>query len=251
MSMTVNQGLYNSYAAQNIDAGKKKEEAGNRVKEAGVRKPGSEVKQPQLSRAAQKLLKKLRNTYGDMDFMVADFKNADEAKAVLSRGTKEVSVLFSSEELEKMASDEKYEKEYMDRVQDALRMSDEINKKFGFESAFGKNGSDCQITKIGISFNSDGTMSFFAELEKTGASQRERIEKTQEEKRTQRREDAKKAETEKLKELLEGKTDHDVRRTTVQADSMEELLDKIREVDWNTIQTENGPEAGRKFDLSI
>lgn len=249
MSMTVNHSLYNSYAAQNTDADMKKKETESRTKE--VRKQESEVKQPQLSQAAQKLLEKLRNTYSDMDFMVADFKNADEAKAALSRGTKEVSVLFSSEELEKMASSEKYEKEYMHRVQGALRMSDEINKKFGFESAFGKDGSNIEITRIGISFNSDGTTSFFAELEKSSASQRERIEKTQEEKRTQKKEDAKKAEKEKQKERLEGKSDHDVKRTTVQADSMEELLEKIRTVDWNRIKAGNEPETGRKFDFSI
>lgn len=245
MSMTVNHSLYNSYAAQNADADMKKKETDSRTKAAGAQKQESEVRQPQLSQAAQKLLEKLRNTYGNMDFMVADYKNAEEAKAALSRGTKEVSVLFSSEELEKMASDEKYEKEYMDRVQGALRMSEEINKKFGFESAFGKNGGE--ITKIGISFNADGTTSFFAELEKSSASQREHIEKVQEEKRTQRKEDAKKAE----KERLEGKADNDVKRTSVQADSMEELLKKIQKVDWNTIQTGNEPEVGRKFDFSI
>ncbi len=249
MSMTVNHGLYNSYAAQNTDADIKKKETESRTKE--VRRQESEVKQPQLSQAAQKLLEKLRNTYSDMDFMVADFKNADEAKAALSRGTKEVSVLFSSEELEKMASSEKYEKEYMHRVQGALRMSDEINKKFGFESAFGKDGSNIEITRIGISFNSDGTTSFFAELEKSSASQRERIEKAQEEKRTQKKEDAKKAEKEKQKERLEGRSDQDVKRTTVQADSMEELLEKIQTVDWNRIKAGNEPETGRKFDFSI
>ena len=101
MSMTVNQGLYSNYAAQNADAGMKKKEAGSRTKAAGVQ---SDVKQPQLSKGAQKLLEKLRNTYGNMDFMVADYKSAEEAQSVLSRGTKEVSVLFSSEELEKLAS---------------------------------------------------------------------------------------------------------------------------------------------------
>lgn len=209
------------------------------------------VGETQLSKKAQALLKKLRKTYGDIDFFVADFKNAEEAKAALSRGTKKVSVLFSSEELEKMASDERYEKECMDRVQGALRMSDEINRKYGFESAFGKDSGNGEITKIGISFNSDGTTSFFAELEKSSASQRERIEKTREERRAQRKEDAKKAEREKQKERLEGKADYDVKRTTVQADSMEELLEKIRNVDWNIIQTGNESEVGRKFDFSI
>ena len=52
--------------------------------------------------------------------MVADFDKGDNAKDILSRGTKEVSVIFSSSELEKMASGEKYEKEYMERIQGAL-----------------------------------------------------------------------------------------------------------------------------------
>ncbi len=80
-----------------------------------------------LSKGAQVLLEKLRKSYSDMDFMVADFDKGDNAKDILSRGTKEVSVIFSSSELENMASDEKYEKEYMERVQGALRMSEQIN----------------------------------------------------------------------------------------------------------------------------
>ncbi len=122
-----------------------------------------------LSKGAQALLEKLRKSYSDMDFMVADFDKGDNAKDILSRGTKEVSVIFSSSELEKMASDEKYEKEYMERVQGALRMSEQINREFGFTSAFGEKSGNSEINKIGISFNSDGTTSFFAELEKSSA----------------------------------------------------------------------------------
>ena len=65
-------------------------------------------------------------------------------------------------------------------------MSDEINAQFGFERTFGKtNGNadtDTKITKFGISFNSDGTTTFFAELEKSSASQKEYLEKLQEKK---------------------------------------------------------------------
>lgn len=236
MSMTVNNSLYSNYA----DTGMKKSEAPAKTR-AEETKTKNETGQPQLSKAAQKLLEKLRNTYSDMDFMVADFQNAEEAKAAIARGTKEVSVLFSSEELEKMASDEKCEKEYMDRVKGALRMSDEINRQFGFESAFGKN-SGTEITKIGISFNADGTSSLFAELEKSSANQKEHIQKMQEEKRAEKKEDAK-----KQKERLEGS----VKRTIVQADSMEELLKKIRETDWSKIRPENEIQAGGKFDFSI
>ncbi len=199
-----------------------------------------------LSKGAQALLEKLRKSYGDMDFMVADFDKGDNAKDILSRGTKEVSVIFSSSELEKMASDEKYEKEYMERVQGALRMSEQINREFGFTSAFGEKSGSSEINKIGISFNSDGTTSFFAELEKSSARQREHIEKVREEKRAARKEQE--------KERLENRylrEDTGVKRTVIQAGSMEELLEKIRSVDWDSVKAENRPQSGGRFDFTI
>ena len=199
-----------------------------------------------LSKGAQALLEKLRKSYSDMDFMVADFDKGDNAKDILSRGTKEVSVIFSSSELEKMASDEKYEEEYMERVQGALRMSEQINREFGFTSAFGEKSGSSEINKIGISFNSDGTTSFFAELEKSSARQREHIEKVREEKRAARKEQE--------KERLENRylrEDTGVKRTVIQAGSMEELLEKIRSVDWDSVKAENRPQSGGRFDFTI
>ncbi|MBD5512830.1 MAG: hypothetical protein HDR08_16535 [Lachnospiraceae bacterium] len=117
----------------------------------------------------------------------------------------------------------------MKAMEGAVRMSRQINEQFGFESALDGNG--VKMTKFGISFNEDGTTSFFAELEKNSAAQREYIEKHQEEKRTQKKEEAKKI--------------------TVQADSEEELMEKIRKASRNTIYAENEPEAGRRFDFSI
>lgn len=227
---------YNSTVQQN------QQETVKKTREAENVQKTDKAKQPQLSKAAQNLLEKLRKNYSNMDFMIADFDNAEEAKEVLSRGTKEVSVLFSSEELEKMAADEKYEKEYMDRVQGALRMSDEINKKYGYESAFGKDFEKGEITKIGISFNKDGTMTYFAELEKSSNQQRERIEKTRE----------KRAEEKKAAERKEkaDRSNVPVKKTIVQATSEEELLDKINEIDWSKIKEERKQE-GDKFDYLI
>lgn len=57
----------------------------------------------------------------------------------------------------------------MHSIEGTLRMTDEINAQFGFERAFGKTNdnadADTKITKFGISFNSDGTTTFFAQLE--------------------------------------------------------------------------------------
>lgn len=82
------------------------------------------VGETQLSEKAQVLLKKLRETYGDMDFFVADFSKGDNVKDILSKAGKGYSVILTVEELEKMASDEKYEKQYMEKVQGARRMSE-------------------------------------------------------------------------------------------------------------------------------
>lgn len=237
---------YNSYTSSYANAANsKKQVTGNKE----TTQTGS-IGETGLSKKAQVLLEKLRKTYGDMDFMVADFDKGDNAKEILSRGTKEVSVVFSGSELEKMASDEKCEREYMERVQGALRMSEQINRNFGFTSAFGEKSGNGKISKIGISFNSDGTTSFFAELEKSNARQRNHIEKVWEEKRAAKNAQEKKAAKERLENryLWEGSS---VKRTTVQADSMEELLEKIRGVDWDFVKAENRSQSGVRFDFTI
>ncbi len=246
MSMTVIGSLYSNYAAQNVNDKTKKKEVENNSKQVESTTQNSEVKKPQLSTAAQKLLEKLQKTYTNMDFMV--YGNRQDAEKLLSQGTKEISVLFSSDELEKMASDEKYEKEYMSRVQNTLRISDEINKKFGYTSAFEKKFDNVQISKIGFFFEADGKMTIFAELEKSSAVQKERIEKAREEKRAENKEQDRKTE----KELHSySKNNTDTKRAIVQAGRMEELIEKITEVDWDTVKSEKMLESGAKFDFSI
>ena len=123
-------------------------------------------------------------------------------------------------------------------------MSDEINAQFGFERVFGKtNGNadtDTKITKFGISFNSDGITTFYAELEKSSASQKEYLERLQEKKAEEKKETKKKEQTKQI----------EVRKTTVQANSKEELLDKIKNVDWDSIKSEENKIGGR-FDFSV
>ena len=203
----------------------------------------SKASQSQLSNRAQKYLEYLRKTYSNMDFMVADFDKGDNAKEILSRCTKETSVIFSSEELEKMASDEKYAKDYMDRVQGAVRMSEQINQQFGFESAFENKSDKGEITKIGITFNKDGTMSIFAELEKAMDKWKERIEKVRE-KRAEGKKDAAR------KEDVKRRNGVSTKKTTIQASSAEELFKKVNELDWSNVRKVEKAERNR-FDISI
>lgn len=220
------------------------------------------IAEKNLSKAAQKMLENLRGSRNDMDFMVADFENGDNAKDILAQSDKEYTVIFSKEEMEKMASDPKYYAEKMHSIEGALRMSDEINAQFGFERTFGKtNGNadaDTKITKFGISFNSDGTTTFFAQLEKSSASQKEYLEKIQEKKAAEKKE-AKKKEQSKQTE---------VRKTTVQASSNDPLAQcdygnfslRFKPVDinftkpnWDTIMTKRDKPAmsEEEFDEAI
>lgn len=200
----------------------------------------SKTNESKLSSKAQEFLKNLRKQYGDYDFFLGN--STDDLKALVKSGSKEFSVVFSNAELERMASDEKYAQEKLQSIERSVKMSEEINKKYGFERGFGKEGA--ALTKIGIVFNDDGTTRFFAELEKSSAKQRERMEKAREEKRAER----KKAE----KEIQSyAKNNADTKHTDVWADSMEELIEKAVSVDWEAVKLEKIPESGGKFDFSI
>lgn len=207
----------------------------------------SKANESKLSSKAQDFLNNLRKRYGKYDFFVGN--STDDLKSLVKSGTKEFSVVFSNEELERMAKDEKYAKEKLNCMENAVKMSEEINQKFGFEQGFGKKGEiSSEITQIGMVFHEDGTTSFFAELEKSSAKQRERLEKSREEKRADRKEQEKKAKKEMQSYANSSK---DIKRTSVQADSMEELMEKIASVDWDSVKSERKPEHGGKFDFSI
>ncbi len=218
MAININSALtYNAYqnnAKKTTDKDKKNTLDAQKTQATEKKLSHGEKK---LSKAAKELLEKLRATHGDKDFMVADFKHGDKAKDLLAQGTKEFSVVFSSEELEKMAADEDYYKEKMATLDGALRMSEEINAQFGFQRGeFGEtekavNANGIKINRFGISFNSDGTTTLFAELEKASAKQKNRI---------------------------------------VQATSQEELLEKINKIDWDVVEPD-AKTTGTKFDLSI
>ncbi len=162
-------------------------QAKRETESAKVKGADTAQKQVSLSRDAQKLLKELKKSYGNMDFIVADYKTDEEAASYLSRGTNEYSVLISPEELEKMAADKDVK---------------EKNLKT---------------------------------LDKKEAAA----------------EEAKKAEAKKAEEGT-GRIParHPSKHTTVFAGTVEELAEKIGQVDWSTIK-EDAPANGQKFDFTI
>lgn len=228
MTRVDNYSAVQNYYSSPAQAGKDSSGAG---KTTGTNRTKN-TEPAKLSRGAQKVLDELKKKYGKMDFMVADFNGDEEAKEILSRGTKEFSVLFSSDELEKMAEDENYKEKNFGRIEEAVKMSDRINARFDVS----QDSDSAEVKKVGISFNSDGTTSYFAELEKSSAQQRERIEQSRE----------KRAEEKKASEKKEA-----AKKVTIKASSEEELLEKMKQIDWSKVKEEKAGVSGGKFDFSI
>ncbi len=195
-----------------------------------------------LSQKAQDFLKNLRQKYGDYDFMIGN--SVDDIKALSKSGNKEFSVILSSEEIEKMANDEKYAEEKMQGVQGAVKMCKRICEENGYVSAFdGGKGENGTINKIGVSIDDNGNMKLFAELEKTSSKQKERIEKH----RAKHAEEKKAAEKAKKKNPYEKEDKDTVKRATIEASSEEELIQKIKDYDWNKIQDSH---TGGRFNFT-
>lgn len=244
---------YGVYQNSHYDSKINNKEEKTRNKEKTMRAGDAEktgAKQVQLSDSAKALLEELKKKYGNMDFFVADYSSDEEAQSYLSRGSKQYSVLIEPDVLEQMAADDNTKNKYLGIIDGATEQLDEITEQLDSDAENVKN--------IGFTVSKDGSVSFFADLEKSSAKQRERIDEAREEKRVRKKEEEKRAEKEKWERRMaeRAKSDYawssaDLKRTTVQADSIDELVKKIRAVDWDSVETENEVRSGRKFDFSI
>ena len=177
-----------------------------------------------LSDKAKNLLKELRKTYGDVDFIVASYETDEEADVYLSRGTKDFSVLIDPEELEKMANDDELKKKNLGIIDEAKEKLSGMKEQLGDKKD--------EVTRFGVSIDKNGKVSFFAELETLSEKQRERIEASKEEKGG----------------YIRGTH---IKKTRVSASSAEELLEKINNVDWSKIKEEKQEENKSRMDFSI
>lgn len=195
----------------------------------------------ELSDKAKALLEELKKKYSNMDFMIANYDSEEEASRYLSRGTKEFSVLIEPELLEKMAADESVKEKYLGLLDEATTQLTTVKEELSEEEA-------ADVKHLGVTIGADGTLKFFADLEKSSAKQRERIEEAKEKKKAEKEEAAEKAEEKAKEKRLENAK---AKKTKVSADSVEELIEQIRNVDWESIKSEMIPVTGSKYDFTI
>ena len=155
------------------------------------------------------MLEKLREQYGDYDFIVAD--NVDDPQALTANSDKKYSVILSSDELEKMANDEEYANEVMGKVEDAVKTADSVIEKAGLEGV--------QISQLTISFDSDGNTKLFATLEKLSESQQQRLD----------------AAKERAAESDEEAEEIQPARVTIEAEDEESFLEQLFQIDWENL----------------
>lgn len=207
----------------------------------------SEVK---LSEKAKKLLGELKEKYGNMDFFVADYSTEEEAQSYLSRGTKEFSVLIDPATLEEMAANAETKEKY-------LGILDEATGKLSAMKEELSEDEQNVIGSIGISIDKNGKVSYFAELEKMGEKQRERIEKQKEdaiEEKAEAKREERRARKERVWSANREREPHIpkvTKKVSLKADSADGLLEQIRSVDWSQVKEVERVQSGAKFDFSI
>ncbi len=230
---------YNPYGYYDNSVSKKNQSRTSKSGSASdAKKAGS--RSVHLSGKARALLQELKKTYSNMDFMVADYESDEEAASYLNRGSKEYSVLIDPEELERMASDDSVKEQNLSVLDDAAGTLDKMKEQLGDRKD--------EVVRMGISVGKNGEVSYFAELEKAGERRKEFVDKIREGKKEAAGEAALKQES-----RTHGRYGYEhSKRTILYASTAEELLDQIKNVDWDNIKEETSvPAPGGRFDFTV
>lgn len=247
---TRQQGIYQS-ASESRQT--KQQKAAEHVRSSDWKGASSVASGVQLSDSARSLLEELKEKYQNMDFFVADCGSEEEEQSYLSRGTKEYSVLIDPDTLEAMAADQETKEKYINILDTATSQMEDIKEKLGADGE--------EVRSIGVKIDKEGNTTFFAELQKVSDSQKEWMEqmknKKVEDKKNQEKLEKKRAEKRDKETEQAGKKDdlkqrlsEDTKITRVSAASVDELIEKIKSVDWTQVETVKAT-TGVRFDFTV
>ena len=137
-------------------------------------------------------------------------------------------MLFTTEELEKMADDDEYAEKVMGQVGKAVDMLKNISEK--------DLGEGVQFSQLGVSFDSEGNMKIFAQLEKLSEEQQKRFEEAKAKRAEEQEAADKKAQAEE--EPPDDGMPVVFKSADIEAANEEELLNKIFGIKWDEIPEE-------------
>lgn len=200
---------------------------------------------PKLTDKASKYYEELKAKYGDMEFVIVDDEQMATAKEQSANiaSDKSMLVLISESELEEMATNEETRTKNEKLIEDTKAQMPDMLKNL--------EESGTEVESFGIEVK-DGTVSYFAVLDKSAAAQKERIEAKQEEKRAEKKADAKEATSEKTASKRPARKED---LYTVSAGSVDELIKKLQSAAYEAmadhVQAPQEKIVGQSFDFSI
>jgi len=222
-----------------------------------------------LSDKAKTYLKNLRRSRNFVDFRIAE--KGKENDALAGKSNKEFTVVLSNEEIEKMATDKKFEREQLNTLDQTVKSM--LMAQTGIGNDNGANKTNVEdIKSIAAKTQEDGTTMLIASLEKSTSSARKiaeeqdkkreakKLEEKQEAKRAAEKEalkGGKKAEKTKMAEKADAKEKFSetgkkmerlketesledaektaVKRVEVRGRTIDELMENLKKLDWTKV----------------
>lgn len=261
---SVTNNLYSSYGSAN--GTKKTNESLNDskneiIKEAEIPKKsgnyGKTIGDAKLSKEGAEYYEKLKKQFGNMDFILVskDQKANAQANAARYANPNKTVVLIDEEKIERMATDENYRKQYEGIIKNAASGLSQLKSKIE------ASGQGNNLLGFGMKVDDGGTASFFAVMKKSSDSLQTKLDKKREKKKAEKKTEQKKADKKEKEERLKEARDKrskaskiDEKDTvTIEANSEEELLQKISEYNFNlmsdSIETEAETRIGHNIDF--
>lgn len=167
-----------------------------------------------LSTKAQDYLEKLKEKYNMADIIIADYATDEEAQAYMAGAKKDYAVVITPDLLEKMATDEEAQTKYEGIIDQAMGNMTTIKEQLGEDAD--------KVSGIGMTVDDDGNVKYFAMLDEQRVRDSERQEALKEKRAEEKKAEKKEEAQEKQEERITKKT------KTIKADSIEELIEKIR-----------------------
>ena len=213
----------------------------------------------------------LKAKFSNMNFVLvaSDSKQQAEAMKGSFASAGAMTVLIDTDKIEKMASDEQYRKKIEATISSAASGLAGLSKQISasYTSASSSAGA---VTAFGMTVKDGGNAMFFAVLKKANIAQEEHNAKVAKERKEEKRTAEKKAEKEKQQDQISeagrdkagataetdgntGKADAETDTVTVTAGSIEELVRKIQEYQYNalsdSVMTEKEKAVGASIDF--
>lgn len=203
----------------------------------------------QLSDKAKDYLAKLRKSRKNVDFRISE--KGMENNYLAKKSNKEFTIVLTNEEIERMATDKAFEKKQLYIIDKTMKDMLKASLGIGENNGSGKtNTSD--IKDIALKLKEDGSTELIASLEKSSKSAKQIAKDKAKKRETEKLEEKrleKKLAAEKDKKKVAEKADEKkeeketVKRVEVKAKTIEELVEKMKNIDWDKVpETEKDSE---------